>query len=162
MRLGDPAELHVVADEASAADVLTMMVSDALETVAPEDIALLARTREGWRRAERALRAAGIATFRLDDLRRGRGSGVRVGTFAKSKGLEFKVVVLPDVSKRGWCVVPFMLSDDADKAEWWAKERRTLFVAMTRARDRLALVSTPEVGGPVDAARDRFAESDWR
>jgi ATP-dependent exoDNAse (exonuclease V) beta subunit len=54
-----------------------------------------------------------------------------------------------------------MLDDEADKNEWWAKERRMLYVAMTRARDRLILVSTPELGGPIQAARDRFDEEDW-
>jgi superfamily I DNA/RNA helicase len=161
IRLGEPAELHVVPVTPSG-DVLGMLVKDALEGVSPADIGVLARTNDGWKVAAKALRSVGVPVFRLEDLRRGSEDGVRVGTFAKSKGLEFKVVILFDVSKRGWCVTPFMLDDAADKAEWWAKERRSLFVAMTRARDRLALITTPEIGGPIAAVRDRFDEWDWR
>ena len=162
VRLGEPAELHLVPDADGSNEVLLEVVKDALEHVAPSDIAVLARKKEGWKRAESVLRRGGVACFQLDDLKNRSGEGVRVGTFAKSKGLEFKVVVLADVSKRGWCVTPFMLQDAEDKNEWWANERRTLYVAMTRARDRLALISTPEIGGPVESERDRFDEWDWR
>jgi superfamily I DNA/RNA helicase len=160
-RLGEPAELHLVRDAGSRKDVLTLLVKEALEHVAPDDVAVLARKKDGWKQAEATLRSAGVPVFKLDDLRRGVQEGVRVGTFAKSKGLEFEVVVLVDVSKSGWGVPPFMLRDEADKNEWWAKERRTLYVAMTRARDRLIVMSTPEVGGPIQAVRDRFDEENW-
>ena len=68
----------------------------ALEHVEPSDIAVLARKKEGWKTAETALRRGAVEVFRLDELNRRSASGVRVGTFAKSKGLEFKVVVLAD------------------------------------------------------------------
>ena len=45
---------------------------------------------------------------------------------------------------------PFWLKDRGDRDEWWRRERRKLFVAMTRARDRLALVAWPPLA---DSAR---------
>ena len=49
----------------------------------------------------------------------------------------------------------------ATRDEWWATERRKLFVAMTRARDRLALVASEPLLTSIEGARDRFDEWDW-
>ena len=56
---------------------------------------------------------------------------------------------------------PFWLKDRGDRDEWWATERRKLFVAMTRARDRLALVAWPPLADALEQARERFDEWDW-
>ena len=86
---------------------------------------------------------------------------MRVGTFEGSKGLEFKLVVLVGYRKGDWTVQPFWLKDRGDRDEWWDTERRKLFVAMTRARDRLALVAWPPLADGLEQARERFDEWDW-
>jgi superfamily I DNA/RNA helicase len=92
----------------------------------------------------------------------GCSDAIRVGTFAKSKGLEFKLAILAGAGKAGWAVKPFWLRDAADIDAWWATELRTFYVAMTRARDRLAVLSAPELAPPIARARELFDEWDWR
>lgn len=159
-RVGSAPELHIVDPEREVV-VLQELVSDALGHLESRDIGVLGRKEKVWRRAETALRAAEIPVLRLKDYRGQPLDGVRIGTFAGSKGLEFKFAILL-AGKSDWSVSPFMLKDQGDIEEWWAKERRTLFVAMTRARDRLAILSGPELAAPVTQAREHFDEWDWR
>ena len=62
---------------------------------------------------------------------------VKVGTYARSKGLEFKVVLLPRV--KGGTVPKGQTANQSDEA--YAEQRELevnqFFVAMTRARDQL-------------------------
>lgn len=62
---------------------------------------------------------------------------VKVGTFRRAKGLEFPAVFLPLLTR----VAPPRHGGEAEPAyeERVARERRALYVGMTRARDRLWL-----------------------
>lgn len=72
----------------------------------------------------------------------------RIGTYVRSKGLEFTCVFLPDVDR---AVGPMRPEESADAAaERQERERRQLFVAMTRARDRLWLGRTLAPEDPRD------------
>ena len=144
--------------------MLGQLLAEALTQCAPPEIAILGRTRKAWQRGERALRALGvdsIATTQLAKRADGAPGAVRVGTFEGSKGLEFKLVVLVGYRRGDWTVQPFWLKDRGDRDEWWATERRKLFVAMTRARDRLALVALPPVVQALERSAQRFDEWDW-
>lgn len=68
--------------------------------------------------------------------------GVKVMTLKSCKGLEFPVVALAGFGEGSWPRIPSDATDD-DKAELIARERRTLFVGMTRAM-RALLVVVPE------------------
>ena len=70
-------------------------------------------------------------------------------------------MILVGYRRGDWTVQPFWLKDRGDRDEWWATERRKLFVAMTRARDRLALVAWPPLADGLERARERFDEWDW-
>ncbi|HMJ90792.1 MAG TPA: UvrD-helicase domain-containing protein, partial [Candidatus Acidoferrum sp.] len=99
------------------------------------------------------------------------GNAVQVISIHRSKGLEYPVVVLPDLGKRfnmadleanvlldrryGLCArikppqtgrrypsLPHWLSGKHERAELLGEEMRLLYVAMTRARDTLLLVGT--------------------
>jgi hypothetical protein len=70
-------------------------------------------------------------------------------------------VVLVGYRRGDWTVQPFWLRDRGDRDDWWAVERRKLFVAMTRARDRLLVVAWPPLADGIDGARERFDEWDW-
>jgi ATP-dependent exoDNAse (exonuclease V) beta subunit len=53
------------------------------------------------------------------------------------------------------------LKEDIDVAEHNARELRTFFVAMTRARDRLALISAGNLPEEIVRATDRFDVWAW-
>lgn len=65
---------------------------------------------------------------------------VKVGTYHRAEGLEFKEVYLPHVS--AGLVPPISRSADPSEAEELA--RRQFFVGMTRARDRLVITWSRE------------------
>jgi superfamily I DNA/RNA helicase len=163
-RRGALPELHLVRDDAHGDTVLRDLLQDALIQHAPTEIAVLGRTRKAWQRGASALRALGVqsvVTTQLAKRADGAPAAVRVGSFEGSKGLEFKLVVLVGYRRKDWTVQPFWLQDRDDRDAWWETERRKLFVAMTRARDRLALVATDPLADGVEQARARFDEWDW-
>lgn len=162
LRLGAPAELHIVPGQEAEREVLLALIEEARGELTLGDIAVLGRTKKIWERAEKALRTADIPIVRLDEYKGQPVDAVRVGTFAKSKGLEFKMAILVGAGRSEWVQNPFWLKDEGDVLEHWATARRTLFVAMTRARDRLMVIATSEPGAPIEQARERFSELDWR
>src|SRR6266567_4788512 len=85
-----------------------------------------------------ALNAAGIATVSLSA--KSRKDAVRVGTMHGMKGLEFQAVAVIGVAD-GVVPAPSALTDVAEDPIAYAqdlqRERCLLFVALTRARDRL-------------------------
>lgn len=102
---------------------------------APADVGVLSPTHAGVTAAVRALTAAGIQTVNLAEYHGEPVDAVKVGTVKRAKGLEFKQVLV--------CGVPQALvtgdrprGSDAS-SERWERDRRELFVAMTRARDGL-------------------------
>lgn len=104
-----------------------------------EEIAVFARTAKLVERAAEALAAAGIATRRLRDEDGDGGAGIQLGTMHRAKGLEFKAVLALSCSD-GVIPNPRTLSssgDPLDREEAAARERRLLYVVMTRARDQL-------------------------
>jgi mRNA-degrading endonuclease RelE of RelBE toxin-antitoxin system len=166
-RLGTPPELHLVAGPGEARHTLTDLLLDALAAQEPTAIAVLARSKKLLGQiVEPACSSAGCPIVRVADLARAdpaaRSGCVRVGTFEYAKGLEFKTVILVGPAARDWEVTPYWLRDPADRAEWFLRERRKLFVAMTRARDRLALVASPPLHGPLQEAAPACEELDWR
>ena len=163
-RRGERPELHLAGSAEHGDEVLSQLLEEALQTHAPAEIAVLGRTKKAWTRGERALRDLGVDTVVTTQLAKrqdGAPNAVRIGTFEGSKGLEFKLVVLVGYRKGDWTVQPFWLKDRDDRDDWWATERRKLFVAMTRPRDRLVLVAWPPLMDAIEQARERFDEWDW-
>lgn len=111
--------------------------------VRPGDIGLLARTGAAASEWRKALSDAGIATQDLATYGGISNDGVKVGTYQRAKGLEFAQVYVPDVESA------VSTPSDPTAAESLRErnelERRCLFVAMTRARDRLWLGSVARV-----------------
>lgn len=163
-RRGEMPELHLGGSDEQCDDVLRQLLEEALQAHAPAEIAVLGRTKKAWTRGERALRDLGaetVVTTQLAKRQDGAPNAVRIGTFEGSKGLEFKLVVLVGYRKGDWTVQPFWLKDRDDRDDWWAIERRKLFVAMTRPRDRLVLVARAPLMDPIEQARGCFDEWDW-
>lgn len=139
--------------EAATAQVEAWM-RDGLQ---PEAIGIFARTGGTANAAGALLAHAGIPWRRLSDRDDNATAGVNVGTMHRAKGLEFKAVLVLDCSD-GVLPSPGAIrnaDDPQDREAATARERRLLYVAMTRARDEL-LVSwhgrpSPFIEGFVDA-----------
>ena len=93
------------------------------------------------------------------------GSGIRLGSFARTKGLEFRVVLIPYLARSRF-PQPLSSNDsdsseiDRDEAqENLLLERGYLYAAMTRARDQLYLIADEDPCEEIVAARACF---DWR
>lgn len=98
------------------------------------DIGVLCVTRSHAHAARNALTQSGIATIRLEDYAGTTSDAVKVGTIKRAKGLEFKHVLVPDMTDFYQADAP---ADDDPQQERWNLIRRELYVAMTRARDSL-------------------------
>jgi mRNA-degrading endonuclease RelE of RelBE toxin-antitoxin system len=106
----------------------------------PRDIAIFARTDGVLRdRAVPALEKAGLTGHYLSDEQPPSTADASVGTMHRAKGLEFKVVVVmgcdADVLPLAYALKD--LADDADREALLEQERQLLYVACTRARERL-------------------------
>ena len=140
----EPLLLHATdrADELSkAAELLTVWLEQDRdsEDSAPETIAILVRDRYQRDAVVNGLAQHGIEVRAVDREAAGRGRPV-VMTMHRAKGLEFRKVLLFDVSKNA---IPRPLRDqqysDADGDDALLRERSLLYVAATRARDQLAI-----------------------
>ncbi len=74
---------------------------------------------------------------RLDAKLRREEQSVKLMTTFSAKGLEFDTVVIPFFEDG---LAPYVRKGTAPDAEWWAEERRKLYVAVTRARRRVIFV----------------------
>ncbi len=104
------------------------------------DCALLYR----WRYPYQELIVRGLAKqFKLTELQRDAtsyfGPGVKHTTFDSAKGLEFKVVFVVGVTDGQFVPKDDWTLEAEELEDYMARERRRLYVAMTRARDLLYL-----------------------
>jgi len=103
--------------------------------------AVLTPTNDSATQIAAALAATGLAAKKVDasdlDLR---DPGVKVLTLKNAKGLEFPIVALAGFSGVRYPYLPQHATDE-EQTELLARERRTMFVAMTRAMRALLVVS---------------------
>ncbi|HEU5158170.1 MAG TPA: UvrD-helicase domain-containing protein [Streptosporangiaceae bacterium] len=102
---------------------------------APADAAVLCATRRELDHYHRILTRAGIPVLRLENYDGRPVDAIKLGTYRRAKGLEFKRVFLPQYDAM------IRAGEGAGAADHERAElaRRQLFVAMTRARDLLWL-----------------------
>lgn len=159
LTVGEPAELHLLRSPAEELELLAALVAERIESGTDAgDIAVLVDVRRKGADAERALKAANVPTVRLEQYEGEHANGVLVGTFRRAKGLEFKEVFVCGLAGAEWpsrWFVPLDLPRE-QREERLALQRRTLFVGLTRARDRLALLAGGEPAPLVDKARWAF------
>ncbi|MGB4845312.1 MAG: 3'-5' exonuclease [Ferruginibacter sp.] len=114
---------------------------------APRDIAIFCRSETRLKeRAKPALRQCGWVGHYLSDEAPPTDAHVSLGSMHRAKGLEFKVVIvmgcdedmLPRASVLGELV------DEADRAVFIEQEWQLLYVACTRARERLLVTYSGE------------------
>ncbi len=129
---------------ATTASQMAALISDLRWTISTDtragDVAVLVRSNAQASAWSKQLTAAGIPSLLLTDYDGHSSEKVKVGTYQRAKGLEFSCVFLPGHDR----AVPPRRDDETDDAyrERAELQRRQLFVAMTRARDRLWLGQT--------------------
>lgn len=106
------------------------------------DIGIFCTTNYQAKSVRKALEQAGHAAQDLNDYDGTPNNKIKVGTHHRAKGLEFKVVFLPGLSEDEFPRPPAPGMDEREYADHLALQKSALFVAMTRARDRLILTCT--------------------
>src|SRR5262249_50024716 len=120
------------------------------------DIGVLVPTNRLVEQVVRRLKVDGV---RVQELERydGRPSDlVKVGTYHRAKGLEFKAVFLPGLSKGTFPRAQTSDQTDDEAAEARALAISQLFVAMTRARDVLVVLYDGEPSDVIAARHNSF------
>jgi superfamily I DNA/RNA helicase len=137
-------EADVQAEIARVGQWISEAVTDGIK---PSEIGLFVRTRDQLDRARAVVRAAGQEVFELSERGDDPANQVSIGTMHLAKGLEFKAVAVMACDDE---VLPLQariesVADEVDLDDVYETERQLLYVACTRARDRL-LVSGVQPG----------------
>ena len=125
------------------------------EGYAPHAIGVFVRSEGQVERALSAVRAAGMRPVQFDGGSGGVSGSVAVGTMHVAKGLEFRAVVVAACDDE---VIPLQgriehVADEADLEEVYSTERHLLYVACTRARDRLLVTGVEPASEFLDDLR---------
>jgi hypothetical protein len=109
------------------------------EGIAPAEIGIFVRTRNELDRARAAVSAAGRDAYELSERGDELAGRIPIGTMHLAKGLEFKAVAVMACDDE---VLPLQsrieaVADEVDLDDVYETERQLLYVACTRARDRL-------------------------
>jgi superfamily I DNA/RNA helicase len=105
------------------------------------------------------LKSGGVPVEKLSDYDGATTPRVKVGTYKRSKGLEFKAVLLPFLSHG---IFPYGREANQSDEEWEEVRQMglaELFVAMTRARDVLIVTAGEDVLPEIQRAETLF---EWR
>lgn len=124
--------------------------------IIPHEMGVFIRSAEEMERARRAVKDAGYPFIVLDDQAEPTHGRVSIGTMHRAKGLEFKAVAVMACDDE---VIPLQerieaVADDADLEEVYSTERHLLYVACTRARDRLLVTGVQPASEFLDDLRD--------
>lgn len=137
---GPVPEIATFADEkAEAAAVAKWLAACGKDGVLPHEIGLFVRSDAQISRAKAAAKEAGLSAKVLDDHVETVSGHLSICTMHLAKGLEFRAVAVMACDDE---VIPLQeriqtVGDDADLKEVYETERHLLYVACTRARDRL-------------------------
>ncbi|MEI7849077.1 MAG: 3'-5' exonuclease [Chloroflexota bacterium] len=109
----------------------------------PEEIGVFVRSEAEFPRAKAALAAAGLTCKVLDQKMDSTPGSTSLCTMHMAKGLEFRAVVVMACDDE---IIPSQerietVTDNSDLEEVYNTERHLLYVACTRARDRLLVTS---------------------
>ena len=126
--------------------------------VMPNELGLFVRSQAQLDRAKAAAKESGLAFKVLDDRVDIISGYISIGTMHLAKGLEFRAVAVMACDDE---VIPLQerietVGDDADLKEVYDTERNLLYVACTRARDRLLVTGVD----PASEFLDDFMKDD--
>lgn len=157
-RRGDRPLLIEAKDLAHQLDEVTRRVHElaALDRIGPGDIGVLVPTNTLVNAATKHLASSGIEAQKLDDYEGRPNDKVKVGTYHRAKGLEFKVVFLPALSAGVFPRAPQEGHSADEAAEARELSISQLFVAMTRARDLLVVLYDGDPSEVLQSSLGRF------
>jgi superfamily I DNA/RNA helicase len=135
----DPVVAIEVDAEAEIARVRQWISEAVADKIKPSEIGIFVRTRDQLDRARAAVLGAGHEVFELSERGDDPAGQVSIGTMHLAKGLEFKAVAVMACDDE---VLPLQariesVADEVDLDDVYETERQLLYVACTRARDRL-------------------------
>lgn len=134
-------------------DLVSLWIADQLEEgISPHEIGVFARSTAELERAKEAVRQSGSKFNVLDESVETSSGKISISTMHLAKGLEFRAVVVMACDDE---VIPLQnrienVADDADLEEVYNTERHLLYVACTRARDRLLVTGVDPVSEFLD------------
>lgn len=128
--------------------------------VAGSDIGVFVAHNSFVNRTKSRLNQEGVQSESLADFSGPSNDRVKVGTFHRAKGLEFKVVFLLEISAGEFPAPHKRWQTEAEYEERRTLEMSQLFVAMTRARDGLFILCNAEPSDVLYAALDYLEEVD--
>ena len=137
---GPEPKIVVAQDEAAETSAVAAFIKDVLgQGVAPREIGVFVRAPELLIRARAAVQVAGAETLELSERGDDPGERVSIGTMHLAKGLEFKAVAVMACDEDALPLRSRINSaaDEAELEDVYDTERQLLYVAATRARDRL-------------------------
>jgi superfamily I DNA/RNA helicase len=145
-RIGRKPRLVACPTEQSQDDTLLKIVEELCENdIQIGDIAVLCISADQSKHFGRVLRDSGIAVLPLYNYKGQQKAAIKVGTHRNSRSLEFKAVILPDISEN---VLPRSREmtghGEKEHEEDLLAAKSHLYVAMTRARERLDLLYVDE------------------
>lgn len=141
---GPPPEIRnwpsMAAESAGVAEWIRQRITDGL---APHEIGVIVRSEAELPRARAAVEASGQPFTVLDDQMKLISTKLCICTMHLAKGLEFRAVAVMACDDQ---IIPSQsrieeITDEADLEEVYATERHLLYVAVTRARDKLLVSS---------------------
>ncbi len=129
--------------EEEAAAVGRWLAEHIAKGVPPHELGVFVRERGQLRRARNAIKTAGMAAVELSDKVETTPGHIATGTMHLAKGPEFRAVVVMACDDE---IIPLQeriesIADEADLEEVYNTERHLLYVACTRARDRLLVTA---------------------
>lgn len=135
----EPEVVGSATPDAEAEDLALALEQWRLDGVSPGDVAVVCRTRRQAEQLGRRLEQHGVRTVEMHDAE-APADAVRVGTMHGMKGLEFRCVAVADAGAQH-LPLPVAVTDPSEDPIRHAldvqQERCLLFVACTRARERL-------------------------
>ena len=139
---GPPPVIKIVQNAEQETDTVVTWIGDRIrEGYSPHEIGVFVRSEAQIERAREALRRAKVESVELgEDVPTASGK-VSIGTMHLAKGLQFRGVAVMACDDE---VLPLQerieaVTDESDLEEVYNTERHLLYVACTRARDRLLI-----------------------
>jgi superfamily I DNA/RNA helicase len=150
---GPPPEIRTFpsdADESRAVGDWLRSLSD--NSIQVHEVGVFVRSPAQVARATAAVNAAGLSPRVLDDRVEIKPGSVSVATMHLAKGLEFRAVAVMACDDE---ILPLQdrienVGDEGDLQEVYDTERQLLYVACTRARDRLSITGVDPVSEFLD------------
>lgn len=150
---GPPPTIRGAADSHEEAEIVSRWIKEHLDDgFAPHEFGVFVRSETELDRAQAAVDAAGLPWRLLDERVQASSGHAAVGTMHLAKGLEFRAVVVMACDDE---VVPSQqrietVGEESDLKEVYDTERYLLYVACTRARDRLLITGVEPVSEFLD------------